>query len=53
MKGFEAEHLPCDALDEPMVLLKDIVRKRCVRPTRFQFDGLKFQGSRSSIFACG
>lgn len=26
MKGFEAEHLPCDALDEPMVLLKDIVQ---------------------------
>jgi hypothetical protein len=24
MKGFEAEHLPCDTLDEPMVLLKDI-----------------------------
>ena len=26
MKGFEAEHLPCDALDEPMALLKDIVQ---------------------------
>jgi len=26
MKGFEAEHLPCYALDEPMVLLKDIVQ---------------------------
>ena len=26
MKGFEAEHSPCDALDEPMVLLKNIIQ---------------------------
>ncbi len=26
MKGLESEHSPCDALDEPMILLKDIVQ---------------------------
>ncbi len=26
MKGLESEHSPCGALDEPMILLKDIVQ---------------------------
>jgi hypothetical protein len=30
-----------------------VVRKRRLRRTCFQLDGLKFQGSRSSILACG
>ena len=39
--------------DPDASLAIDYLRKRRLHHTCFQLAGLKFQGSRSSIFACG